>query len=227
MDTLIGEAGAKTIRLEVQLPDDGLAVRGDLNRLHQVFANLISNAIKFTPERGLVSVTLEREGNAAVVRIRDTGEGIEPAFLPQVFEMFKQQEKGARRAHGGLGIGLALAKRLIELHMGTVEVTSEGSGRGSEFIVRLPLHDERDATESVAERDLFPDGSRRNHASLAEDVDWGGLELVEQMLLSDSQTSGGLLVAIPPAAVARFMDLCPAAARIGEVSGDGRLRVRP
>ena len=83
-----------------------------------------------------------------------------------------------------------------------------------------------DGVRELAARDLFPDGSRRNHASLAEDVDWGGLELVEQMLLSDSQTSGGLLVAIPPAAVARFMDLCPAAARIGEVSGDGRLRVR-
>ena len=84
-----------------------------------------------------------------------------------------------------------------------------------------------DGVRELTARDLFPDGSRRNHASLAEDVDWGGLELVEQMLLSDSQTSGGLLVAIPPAAVARFMDLCPAAARIGEVSGDGRLRVRP
>jgi selenide, water dikinase len=84
-----------------------------------------------------------------------------------------------------------------------------------------------EGVRELAARDLFPDGSRRNHASLAADVDWGGLDLVEQMLLSDSQTSGGLLVAIPPAAAAGFKDLCRAAVKIGEVSDDGRLRVRP
>ena len=177
VDTLSGEAGAKTIRLQVRLPDGGLVVRGDPNRLHQVFANLIANAIKFTPEGGLVSVILERQGDAAVARVRDTGEGIEPAFLPQVFEMFKQQEEGARRVHGGLGIGLALAKRLTELHLGTIEVTSEGPGRGSEFIVCLPLLDETDETEIVTERGLFPSGAERGQplrdltVLLVEDAD--------------------------------------------------------
>jgi selenide, water dikinase len=84
-----------------------------------------------------------------------------------------------------------------------------------------------EGVRELAARDLFPDGSRRNHASLAADVDWGRLEPVEQMLLSDAQTSGGLLVAIPPAAATRFQELCPTAVEIGEVTGDGRLRVRP
>ena len=150
-DTLRGEAERKSIRLAVELSEHHLTVKGDPNRLHQVFANLVSNAIKFTPSGGLVRVTLEREGGAAVARVRDTGEGISPAFLPHVFEIFKQQEEGTRREHGGLGIGLALAKRLTELHQGTIAATSQGPGRGTEFIVRLPLQDRIDDAETVAE----------------------------------------------------------------------------
>ncbi|HZW90313.1 MAG TPA: ATP-binding protein, partial [Myxococcaceae bacterium] len=155
-ETLSGEARDKSIRFTIELPDEPLSIRGDPNRLHQVFANLISNALKFTPAGGVVSVTLRREGDVALARIRDTGEGIAPTFLPHVFEMFKQQEQGTRREHGGLGIGLALAKRLTELHMGTITATSEGPGRGTEFIVRLPLQDESADADTAAERGLEP-----------------------------------------------------------------------
>jgi PAS domain S-box-containing protein len=142
VDTLSGQAREKGIRLECAIADEELLVEGDPTRLHQVFWNLLSNAIKFTPRDGVVSASAERAGDGAVVRIRDTGVGIAPAFLPQVFEMFKQQEEGARRSHGGLGIGLALAKRLTELHRGTIQATSSGLGRGAEFTVWLPLSGE-------------------------------------------------------------------------------------
>ena len=139
-DTLAETAREKGVRLECVVRDPDLPVEGDTTRLEQVFWNLLSNAIKFTPPAGVVTATAERDADAIVVRIADTGIGIAPAFLPQVFEMFKQHEQGARRAHGGLGIGLALAKRLTELHRGVIHATSPGLGRGAEFIVRLPLY---------------------------------------------------------------------------------------
>jgi signal transduction histidine kinase len=139
---LDASANEKGVRLECRVLDADLPVNADATRLEQIFSNLLSNAIKFTPGDGVVSATAERDADWAVVRIKDTGIGIAPAFLPQVFEMFKQHEEGARRSHGGLGIGLALAKRLTELHRGVIHATSPGLGRGAEFVVRLPLHAE-------------------------------------------------------------------------------------
>jgi PAS domain S-box-containing protein len=123
--------------LEIVVPK-GLAVEGDEVRLTQVVDNLLSNAARYTPPRGQVTVTGAREGDNIVLSVRDTGVGIDPTLLPDLFEVFVQGMRGADRAPGGLGIGLSLVRHLTELHGGSVSASSEGLGRGSEFTVRLP-----------------------------------------------------------------------------------------
>jgi signal transduction histidine kinase len=107
-------------------------------RLQQVFVNLLNNAAKFTEVRGRIWVSATVEGTEAVVRVRDTGVGIQAEMLPQIFDLFTQADTELHRKHDGLGIGLTLVKRLVELHGGTVQVHSEGAGKGSEFSIRLP-----------------------------------------------------------------------------------------
>jgi two-component system CheB/CheR fusion protein len=125
-------------RLNVTLPLEPLLVEGDATRLSQIFGNVLHNAIKFTPAGGQIGVSVERAGDDAVIRIRDTGCGIPQPMLSQIFEMFQQVDQSLVRAHGGLGIGLTLVKRLVELHGGTIEAHSDGPGKGSEFVIRLP-----------------------------------------------------------------------------------------
>ena len=126
-------------RLIVESCAEQLDVEGDFDRLTQVFSNLLSNAAKYTERGGTVELRAAREGGEAVVRVIDTGIGIPAAELPGVFEMFSQVRAHQGRAGGGLGIGLSLVRQLVEMHRGTVRVTSEGEGRGSTFCVRLPL----------------------------------------------------------------------------------------
>lgn len=122
----------------VTLPEHPVYVYGDRTRLTQVFSNLLQNANKYTPSGGKIAVEVRRENGSAVVSVRDTGIGIPPAMLEQVFELFAQVDRSSHRTGGGVGIGLTLARRLTELHGGRIEARSAGDGRGSEFIVRLP-----------------------------------------------------------------------------------------
>ena len=138
VDTSLPLVEAARHRLSVQVPQESLVLDADPVRLAQVFANLINNSAKYTREGGEISVDVGVEAGMAVVRVKDNGEGIPPAMLERVFHMFTQLNTGAR-AHGGLGIGLTLARTLVHLHGGTIEARSGGVGRGSEFVVRLPL----------------------------------------------------------------------------------------
>ncbi|MDQ3919371.1 MAG: PAS domain S-box protein [Acidobacteriota bacterium] len=132
-------ARAKEIELQTRLDAPAAQVSGDPERLQQVFWNLLTNAVKFTPEGGRVSVELAHVNGHAEVMVKDTGAGISPDFRPYVFDRFRQGDSSTTRAHGGLGLGLSIVRHLVELHGGTVTAESEGEGRGSTFAVELPL----------------------------------------------------------------------------------------
>jgi CheY-like chemotaxis protein/anti-sigma regulatory factor (Ser/Thr protein kinase) len=120
-------------------PRDDVLLTADAQRLQQVFWNLLSNAVKFTPRDGEVLVTAAREQSRATVRVKDSGVGIPPEFLPHVFERFRQFDSSTRRAITGLGLGLAIVRHLTELHGGTVSASSDGHGKGAVFTVALPI----------------------------------------------------------------------------------------
>jgi signal transduction histidine kinase/CheY-like chemotaxis protein len=130
---------AKQIRLQLVLDERAGLISGDSERLQQVMANLLSNAIKFTPKGGSVQVVLRRAESHIELAVADSGIGIEPAFLPHVFEPFKQAMEGPMRRHAGLGLGLSIVRHIIELHGGEITASSEGAGRGTRFEIVLPL----------------------------------------------------------------------------------------
>lgn len=132
-------AEAKDIRLRKVMERSASSVSGDQARLQQVVWNLLSNAIKFTPRGGQVEVRLKRAHSHLEISVSDTGQGIKPEFLPFVFDRFRQADGTTTRQHGGLGLGLAIVRQLVELHGGTVEVESRGEGEGATFTVKLPL----------------------------------------------------------------------------------------
>ncbi|HET6889599.1 MAG TPA: CHASE domain-containing protein, partial [Pyrinomonadaceae bacterium] len=131
-------AEAKSIQILTQLEPKPMVVTGDSNRLQQVVWNLLSNAIKFTPAGGRVSLSLAEIGSQIEIRVTDTGQGISRDFLPFVFDRFRQADSTTTRQHGGLGLGLAIARHLVEIHGGTIKADSQGEGKGATFSVRLP-----------------------------------------------------------------------------------------
>jgi len=134
------DADAKGIRIDAALDARVGPVVGDPERLQQVVWNLLSNALKFTPRGGRVEVALERQDGLARIAVSDTGEGIGANFLPHVFDAFRQAHAaGATKRQAGLGLGLTIARRLVELHGGAVEASSAGEGHGATFVVMLPL----------------------------------------------------------------------------------------
>jgi PAS domain S-box-containing protein len=155
------ELEARGVRLETHVAAAPLLASVDAVRVTQVVANLLSNAAKFTPLGGTATVSLAGEGRVAVLTVADTGCGIEPALLPRVFEPFVQAERTLDRAGGGLGLGLALARGLVELHGGDIEARSDGQGRGATFVVRLPLDARAEATPGAAAAAARAQGRRR------------------------------------------------------------------
>ncbi|MBV9890308.1 MAG: response regulator [Rhizobacter sp.] len=132
-------------RLEVDVPDERLFVRGDRERLAQALSHLIVNAAKFTLQPGTVTIAVRRAAKTVHISVKDLGEGIDPQFLPHAFELFAQQDQSRARTLGGLGVGLTLARRIAQLHGGDVEGFSDGPGQGSEFVLWLPLIEREDA----------------------------------------------------------------------------------
>ena len=150
IETVRPAADAKGVQLQALLDPDAGTILGDPDRFQQVCWNLLANAVKFTPKGGRVHVRLQREDSYVEVVVEDTGKGIAPEFLPYVFERFRQADASITRVHGGLGLGLAIVKHLVELHGGTIEVHSEGEGKGARFMVRVPIAPLHDVSRAPA-----------------------------------------------------------------------------
>jgi CheY-like chemotaxis protein/nitrogen-specific signal transduction histidine kinase len=138
IDVVRPAASAKGIRIQPILDTETGLISGDPDRLQQVVWNLLANAIKFTPKGGRVQVMLERVNSHIEIAVSDTGQGVAADFMPHLFERFQQEQTGSKRTHGGLGLGLAIVRHIVELHGGTVVAESAGEGRGSTFTVKLP-----------------------------------------------------------------------------------------
>jgi signal transduction histidine kinase/CheY-like chemotaxis protein len=190
LDAIRLAAAAKDIRLQSVLDPRAGPVTGDPARLQQVVWNLLANAVKFTPKGGRVQVHLQRVNSHVEIVVSDTGQGIPPAVLPFVFDRFRQADSSSTRRHGGLGLGLALVKYLVELHGGSVAAHSPGEGQGATFVVRLPLTiaDVADPTPRVhptaqVERTIAADGPRLEGVRvLVVDDDPDALDLVTAIL---------------------------------------------
>jgi PAS domain S-box-containing protein len=141
LETVQCRIDTQMLDLELDLSPEPLPVYADAVRLEQVIWNLLSNAVKFTPARGRISVSTRRVGNCCQVEVADTGIGIKPELLPVIFNRFRQADSGTTRRHGGLGIGLAIARSLVEMHGGWIEAESKGEGRGARFTVAIPLRE--------------------------------------------------------------------------------------
>jgi signal transduction histidine kinase/ActR/RegA family two-component response regulator len=159
IETIRPTADAKGIRVQSVLASPGGPISGDRDRLQQVVWNLLGNAVKFTPKGGRVQVRLQRVRSQVEVVVSDTGQGIEPDLLPHVFDRFRQGDRAGTRPHGGLGLGLALVRGLVELHGGTVAARSAGVGAGATFVVRLPVM-LTGSTEPVPDDSAEGDGAR-------------------------------------------------------------------
>jgi PAS domain S-box-containing protein len=172
--------------LLVCLPPAAMRVRGDPTRLEQVMTNLLTNAAKYTDPGGRIWLSAAREGDGVVLRLRDTGVGIAADMLPKVFDLFVQAERRLDRSRGGVGIGLTLVKRLVELHGGSVEAKSDGPGRGSEFVVRLPALAEDEAS-AAGERKARPPAPAVPRRVLVVDDNPDGADSLAMLLRLEGQ----------------------------------------
>jgi PAS domain S-box-containing protein len=186
VETVRAEAAGKNIDLQVDISADREIVMADPLRLEQVVWNLLNNAVKFTDPGGSVTLKLANEESAAALTVTDSGQGIDPEFLPEVFEMFRQADAGSSRKHGGMGIGLALVRQLVELHGGTVAAASAGIGKGAEFTVRIPLS--REAWPAVKTAPLAGKGALNSLRVLIVDDSRDTVEMLRHLLELEKAT---------------------------------------
>jgi PAS domain S-box-containing protein len=168
---LLPTAALKQIEVVREIPDELPAIEGDPQRLQQVLGNVISNAIKFTPEQGTLSVRCGVSGARLVIEIEDSGVGIAPELLPYIFDRFRQGDSRATRRHGGLGLGLAIARHLVELHGGDIAASSDGQGRGTTFRIRLPIVSGLTAIERLQTTEEAATDLSGYHVLVVEDLD--------------------------------------------------------
>jgi CheY-like chemotaxis protein len=193
VDSLRPSADGRGVQL--QATPISCTLTGDPERLHQILWNLLSNAIKFTPRGGRVSVALSRGEGTVTLTVSDTGQGIRPDFLPHVFERFRQADATVTRAHGGLGLGLAIVRHLVELHGGTISASSAGEGQGATFTVQLPM-----AAPLPLERSA-------HDASAAKRLDLSGLRL---LVVDDEPDTREMLASVLEAHGAEVVQLADA-----------------
>jgi signal transduction histidine kinase/ActR/RegA family two-component response regulator len=198
-------ADAKRIQLEADLERANAVMRGDGDRLQQVVLNLLVNAIKFTPKGGRISVRLRRVESDLQLIVEDNGEGIPESFLPHVFDSFRQSDASASRGHGGLGIGLSIARHIIELHGGSIEAHSAGLGKGSTFLVSLPISPLVSATLGISR---VPATKQQDAAALPP----GGLNGIRVLVVDDEQDAREL--------VAYVLETCGAEVRMAGSTGE-------
>jgi PAS domain S-box-containing protein len=192
IDVVRAAADAKSIRLRAVLSSSISPVSGDPDRLQQVMWNLLSNAVKFTPKGGLVQVRLERVDSHAEITVSDTGQGIAPGFLPHVFEHFRQEDGTTTRRHGGLGLGMAITRHIVELHGGSVSVHSPGEGAGSTFVVALPVM----IVHAPSAAPASSRGAGPADASLVSLQDLPSLEGLHVLVVDDQQDGRELVAAV-------------------------------
>lgn len=189
IETVRADAAAKNISIAVEGAEEPLFVQGDLLRLEQIVWNLLSNAVKFTAQGGRIDVRLARDNDDVVLVIADNGQGIDPAFLPKVFEMFRQGDARDSREHTGLGIGLALVQQLVKLHKGSVTAHSEGVGKGASFTVRMPLQTQA-LIKTPVPRELAPADGLSRLTVLAVDDDKDTTTLLQCLI----EMGGGTVI---------------------------------
>jgi signal transduction histidine kinase/DNA-binding response OmpR family regulator len=180
-------ADARNISVDTVFQDAHDEIFGDPDRLHQVICNLLGNAVKFSPANSRIGVTVNRRGHNVSVKVEDHGMGIDPAFLPHVFDRFRQADSSSTRSHGGLGIGLAIVRHIVEIHGGTVVAHSEGHGKGATFTIELPLRENID-----------PMRTSNDHGRLHPSVSEGSslLEGMEVLVVEDVADTRDMLCAM-------------------------------
>jgi CheY-like chemotaxis protein/anti-sigma regulatory factor (Ser/Thr protein kinase) len=180
------------------MPAETILINADQVRMAQVLSNLLNNAAKYTNPGGRITVHAERQGGEAVITIKDSGIGIPKEFLPKVFDMFMQGDRTLTRRHGGLGIGLTLVKRLVEMHGGSVEARSEGKDKGSEFTVRVPavVNPVKTDPETFANQDSLPHGHRRILVVDDNELSANSLSILLGMAGNETRTAYGGIEAL-------------------------------